>query len=97
MKNNDDILMEMLRKLDISISRAAVMIMLETGMLTEERLYTDYATAKNLAEVLENRDKYSREKTEYLLGRQLSPEQKAKVIEVWDEFFGRQDFLQFLK
>lgn len=36
MKENDDLLMKILRDMDISLSRAAVMIMLEDGMLTAD-------------------------------------------------------------
>lgn len=55
-KKNDDIVMKILEQLNIKLSRAAVVIMLSDGMLTEEAPIEHYIVAKNVYEALHDKD-----------------------------------------
>lgn len=76
MKENDNLLMKILRDMDISLSRAAVMIMLEDGMLTEERPFIEYICAKNINEALNSPDITP----ELILSRGLDKETSRRLI-----------------
>lgn len=53
-RNRDDLLCSILKKSDIPLSRAAIFIMLDDGMLTEETSLDYYLVARNLYTLLSN-------------------------------------------
>lgn len=55
-KKNDDIVMRILEQLNIKLSRAAVVIMLTDGTLTEEAPIEHYIVAKNVYEALHDKE-----------------------------------------
>ena len=80
-RQKDDILMNILKDMGITISRAAAMIMLETGMLTEERPFVDYICVKNINDALNNQNVSEKE----YLKRGLSEKMYERLKKVYDK------------
>lgn len=80
-KEQDNIVMEIVKKLNLSLSMPAVMIMLEDGICTQEVSLKEYIFAKNAAQALISPD----EEKDYYLSQNLEEEDIKRLSEAFYE------------
>lgn len=78
----DNLIMSILEKAGIGISREAAMIMLEYGTLTEERQFSDYIAVNNVNEALSSKPELAKE----ILARGLNQKQTDNLIQAYYSF-----------
>ena len=80
--DKDNIIMNVLHTVGFPISRPAVMIMLEDGMVTEERPFVEYMCAKNISEALDNPDI----PTENILFRNIPEKYHESLLSMYNQY-----------
>lgn len=78
----EDFIMMILQDLDMHISRAAVVIMLETGICTEECKFDQYLIPKNIVEAFS----FPEEEHARILTRTVNPETREPLLCSWKKF-----------
>ena len=75
--------MDFLKFVDNPLSREAVVIMIDEGILTQETKFINYIVAKNVYEALLNRNNKGEYKDEEFLIRSLYPSEQKELLRAW--------------
>lgn len=76
----EEFIMTILRDLDMNISQAAVIIMLETGICTEECKFDQYVIPKNIIEAFS----FPEEEQPDILTRTVNFETRPRLLQAWE-------------
>lgn len=77
----EEYIMTILQSLNCSISQPAIVIMLETGICTEEAPFDEYLIAKNIIEALGTKE----EKQSAILTRTVSEKHRNALLSLWNQ------------
>jgi len=95
-REQENIIMTVLQELQSPLSRAAVMIMLEDGMCTQEVKLREYVYAKNTAQALNvmKKDPHNTSSITYYLKQNLKDDEYEKLSSVFYQVTKEHGYMQ---